>query len=243
LIFTLYLVTIQSQIKVLKTQFNLAIFQARFSFILVLQEVGILASGIMNELEKELAKFDSNLYDKSELVEVKLNRLSPDSIMSAMTKNANPFSAVRTAKETYEQTSPFLNLLSLHSPIICYQARGYYYVVSGFFTFLAFQRYAAQYQTASERIIRVFLLGKTPPKSLRRSIILHSLSTDLLSKCFIADTKKISFYLRTWFNHDPGKRSIFQSQEWLSLFPNLNSIEKVAEYLSVSKTELSRSSD
>ena len=202
-----------------------------------------MASGTVNELAQELAKFDNNLYDKSEWVEVKLHRLSPDSIMEALTKSANPFGALRTAKETYDQTSPFLNLLSVHSPIICYQARGYYYVLSGFFTFLAFQRYAAQHKTASERTIRVFKLSKAPTRSLRRSIILHSLCTDLLTKCFIADTRKISFYLRTWFNHDPGKRSIFQSEEWLSLFPSLNSVDRVAEYLSVSKSELSRSGD
>lgn len=55
---------------------------------------------------------------------------------------------------------------------------------------------------------------------------------------FISDTKKISYFLRSWFKKDEGKRSIYQSEEWLTYFPALNTAEKVADFLSISKADL-----
>jgi hypothetical protein len=49
-----------------------------------------------------------------------------------------------------------------------------------------------------------FVLKKKPSPALRRSIALFDLTNDLLAKCFISDTKKISFYLRSWFKKDEG---------------------------------------
>ena len=122
--------------------------------------------------------------------------------------------------------------------MICYRYRKQFKTLTGSFTLTKLRCAIAQHQLPEDHSVLVFVLKKKPSPSLKRSIILFDLTNDLLAKCFISDTRKISYFLRSWFKKDQGKRSIYQSEEWLTYFPALNTAEKVADFLSISKADL-----
>lgn len=184
----------------------------------------------------EIQRFDQTLLDNIEFIKVKVNSIKPDETIKELFDKANPLSGLRTSSETIDKSAYLFNLLSLQSPIICYRYRKQFKSLTGTFTLTKLQCITAQHH--SEHSIHVFVLKKKPSESIKRTIVLFDLTNDLLQKCFISDTKKISFYLKEWFKKDEGKRSIYQSEEWLTLFPKLNSAEKVANFLSISKSDL-----
>ena len=184
-------------------------------------------------MNDEIFRFDETLLDNVGLVRVGISDLKSDEIIEQLFEIANPIGGLRTSNDTIESSAYLFNLLSLQSPIICYRYRNHFRSLTGSFTLTKLRCAVAQYQLPEDHSIHVFVLKKKPSPALRRSIALFDLTNDLLAKCFISDTKKISFYLRSWFKKDEGKRSIYQSDEWLTYFPALNSAEKVANFLSV----------
>lgn len=189
-------------------------------------------------LEDGIQRFNATLLDNIELTKVKVNELKPDDTVEELFSQANPFSGLRTSNETIDKSAYLFNLLSLQSPVICYRYRKQYKTLTGSFTLTKLRCAIAQLQLPSDHTILVFVLKMKPSSDVKRAIVLFDLTNDLLSKCFISDTKKISFYLRTWFKKDDGKQSIYQSKEWQTFFPKLNSAEKVAIFLSISKADL-----
>lgn len=189
-------------------------------------------------LKDEIMRFDATLLDNVELIRVSVKELSSDDTIQDLFAQANPLSGLRTSNEANDKSAYLFNLLSLQSPIICYRYRKQFKALTGSFTLTRLRCAIAQHYLPDDFSILVFALKEKPSSSIKRAIVLFDLTNDLLSKCFISDTKKISFYLRSWFKKDEGKRSIYQSDEWLSLFPELNSAEKVANFLSISKADL-----
>lgn len=189
-------------------------------------------------MKDEITRFDATLLDNVELIRVSVKELSSDDTIQDLFAQANPLSGLRTSNEANDKSAYLFNLLSLQSPIICYRYRKQFKALTGSFTLTRLRCAIAQHHLPDDFSIMVFVLKKKPSPSIRRAIILFELTNDLLSKCFVSDTKKISFYLRSWFRKDEGKRSIYQSDEWLTFFPELNSAEKVANFLSISKADL-----
>lgn len=189
-------------------------------------------------LKDEIMRFDATLLDNVELIRVSVKELSSDDTIQDLFAQANPLSGLRTSNEANDKSAFLFNLLSLQSPIICYRYRKQFKALTGSFTLTRLRSAIAQHYLPDDFSILVFALKKKPSSNIKRAIVLFDLTNDLLSKCFISDTKKISFYLRSWFKKDEGKRSIYQSDEWLTFFPELNSAEKVANFLSISKADL-----
>jgi hypothetical protein len=189
-------------------------------------------------MEDEILRFDKTLLDNVELIRVKIEDLSSDDIIGDLFSHANPHSGIRSSNETIGKSAYLFSMLTLQSPIICYRYRKRYKTLTGSFTLSKLRCAIAQHQLPQDFSILVFVLKRKPSAAIRRAIILFELTNDLLSKCFVSDSKKISFYLRAWFKKDDGKRSIYQSDEWLTFFPGLNSAEKVANFLSISKADL-----
>jgi len=189
-------------------------------------------------MNDEISRFDKTLFENVELVRVKIADLQSDEIIEQLFESANPIGGLRTSNEAIEKSAYLFNLLSLQSPMICYPYRKHFKTLTGSFTLTKLRCAIAHHQLPEDHSVLVFVLKKKPSPALRRSMILFDLTNDLLAKCFISDTKKIRFYLRSWFKKDEGKRSIYQSDEWLTYFPALNSAEKVANFLSISKADL-----
>ncbi|QSX31990.1 hypothetical protein JYB87_09290 [Shewanella avicenniae] len=192
----------------------------------------------MENVDTELLRFDDSLFEQIDVLQVKISALITDDAIDEIFKDANPVSGLRTSKQSVSDSAYLFNLLSIQSPIICYRDRKRFKALTGCFTLIKLRAAIAQHLLPSDHAVMVFVLRKKPSVALRRSIVLFDLTNDLLAKCFISDTKKISFFLRAWFRKDEGKKSIYQSKEWLTYFPSLNTSAKVAEYLSISKADL-----
>lgn len=183
------------------------------------------------------AKFHRDLIEQTAWQKVTVDQLVADEILTSFYAKANPISLLRNQPNHQHHTTYLFDLLTLQSPIICYSFRRHYRYLSGSFTVEKLRDAIAKNELPSAKEIPVFVLNKKPNSDLRKQIIQFDLTNNLIDKCFISDTKKISFLLRNWFKKDEGKRSIFQSQEWLNLYPNLNTVEKTAAYLSISKKD------
>lgn len=189
-------------------------------------------------MNDEIYRFDETLFDNVELLRVNITELKSYDIIEELFEIANPIAGLRTSHESIDKSAYIFNLLSLQSPMICYRYRKQFKTLTGSFTLTKLRCAIAQHQLPEDHSVLVFVLKKKPSPSLKRSIILFDLTNDLLAKCFISDTRKISYFLRSWFKKDQGKRSIYQSEEWLTYFPALNTAEKVADFLSISKADL-----
>ncbi|WP_232376001.1 hypothetical protein [Alteromonas macleodii] len=163
-----------------------------------------------------------------------------DDVIHSLFASANPVAGIRTTSDSHDKDATLYNLLALQSPIICYRFRKNYRALTGTFTLASLHHAQAKLRLKEDAKIPVFILEKKPNESVKKAIALFSLTNDLLSKCFISDAKKIGFYLRAWFSKDEGKKSLFQSAEWSALFPHIDTAEKLASHLSISKTELFR---
>ncbi|PQJ47565.1 hypothetical protein BTN99_06455 [Vibrio campbellii] len=183
------------------------------------------------------AKFHRDLFEQTTWQTVNIEQLVADEILTHFYAKANPIALLRNQPNHKHHPAYLFNLLALQSPIICYSFRRHYRYLAGSFTIEKLRDAIAKNELPSDKEIPVFVLNKKPNSELRKQIIQFDLTNNLIDKCFISDTKKISFLLRNWFQKDEGKRSIFQSQEWLSLYPNLNTVEKTAAYLSISKKD------
>jgi hypothetical protein len=183
------------------------------------------------------AKFHRDLFEQTTWQRVNVEQLVADEILTSFYAKANPISLLRNQPNHQHHPTYLFNLLALQSPIICYSFRRHYRYLAGSFTVEKLRDAIAKNELPADKEIPVFVLNKKPNSDLRKQIIQFDLTNNLIDKCFISDTKKISFLLRNWFQKDEGKRSIFQSQEWLNLYPNLNTVEKTAAYLSISKKD------
>lgn len=191
-------------------------------------------------LDTNLERFDRKILDGLDFRKVLISEIVFDDVIHSLFASANPVAGIRATSKNYDEGAKLYNLLALQSPIICYRFRKNYRALTGNFTLATLQRAQATLQINADAQIPVFILEKKPDDSVKKAIALFSLTNDLLSKCFISDAKKIGFYLRAWFSKDEGKKSLFQSAEWSALFPHIDTAEKLASHLSISKTELFR---
>lgn len=182
-------------------------------------------------------KFQRDLFEQITWQKVTVEQLVADEILASFYAKANPISLLRNQPNHQHHPEYLFNLLTLQSPVICYSFRRHFRYVAGSFTVEKLRDAIAKNEIPAEKEIPVFVLNKKPNSDIRKQIIQFDLTNNLIDKCFISDTKKISFLLRNWFQKDAGKRSIFQSKEWLNLYPHLNTVEKTAAYLSISKKD------
>ena len=188
--------------------------------------------------DRKLIKFEASLFDSCVEKSVLVSDIHLDDIAQTMFTKANPISCLRSSNDHVEDSVYFFNLLALRSPILCYRYRHYYVAIGGFMTLIKIKRAIDQAVLSKEKMIPVKLINKKPAENIRRAFIQFDVVNDLLIKCFVSDTKKISRCLRSWFHKQEEKRSIYQSEEWLTLFPQLNTAKKLARYLSISEKDL-----
>lgn len=187
---------------------------------------------------KELRKFDSMLFDNIELKHIALDGLVPDDVLERLYGQANPIALLRNQPKIHFNSEYLFNFSTLQSPVIVYPFRRHFRYLVGSFTVENLRTAASQKLISPEYELPVFVLKKKPSESVRLRLIQFDLTDNLLDKCFVNDTKKILFLLKKWFKKDEGKRSIFQSKEWRSLYPQITSTEALASYLSASKKDI-----
>lgn len=189
-------------------------------------------------MDETLERFNNKLLDNYTLLSVCVEDVFYDDLLKEILEIANPVSGLRSSNSREGDCANLFSLAALQSPIICYRYRNHYRAVAGVFTLDLIRKGIIQKQLHEGYEVPVFVLSKKPSALVRKYIIQFDLTNSLLTKCFVSDTRKISYFLHSWFAKDDGKRSIYQSQEWLSIYPNLNTADKVAKFLSISKKDL-----
>lgn len=168
---------------------------------------------------------------------ISLDKILIDEELEAIINSANPISATRTAHQSSALNFNLQYLTAHQSPMICYSYRNHFRLLAGLFTHSNLSQIQSIIDPNNTQTFPVFLLKNRPPRDIRRLIILHDLTTNLLEKCFINDTQRINRFLESWFEKDEGQRSIYQSLEWQTLFPELKTKSSVSNYLSLSKRD------
>ncbi|PWI34740.1 hypothetical protein DI392_00185 [Vibrio albus] len=185
-----------------------------------------------------LAALDTKLKSQMSLTEVSLDSIFFDDELEALINNANPFSSVKAVSEKNLLNAYPFTYLCYQSTMIGYRYRKRIMLVSGCFTAKTLFTAQAMQQLPQDFQAPMFVLNKKPPQMIRRQMAQFDLSNNLINKCFVSDSRKIGQYLRAWFSQQAGKKSIYQSEEWQALYPELNTSQKLAEFLSISKKEL-----
>jgi hypothetical protein len=188
----------------------------------------------------QLENFDAGLILGHNIVwsTVELETLFYDDILKSMLEEANPLAGLRTSNKKINSTIILPRLLSFTSPIIAYKFRNHFRILTGIFTLNDLRKAKEQQFIKQDYKIPILLLSKKPSETVRRMLVQFDLTHNLITKCFINDTSKIIFYLNAWFQKDVGKRSIFQSEQWLQLYPTINTKDNFAKFLSLSKKDL-----
>lgn len=191
-------------------------------------------------MDNELENFNKKILDITTFEKIPISNIVCDDVIKTLFESANPIAGIRTTSEYHEQGAQLYNLLALQSPIICYRFRKSFKALTGTFTLAKLLNAQATFLLEEDSVVPCIIIDRKPSESVRRSIALFALTNDLISKSFINETRKIIFYLRAWFPVDDGRNSLFKSNEWLTLFPHIDTAEKLANHLSISKADLFR---
>lgn len=164
-----------------------------------------------------------------------LKDISLDDELSKLVQAANPVGITKMASLLYEGNPALLYLLAEQSPLICYQYRNNLYLLSGFFTYTKLAHHAASDEQVSNMEFPIKLYVRKPDAQTRRLFALHSLCNSLLNEGGLHSSEAIGEYLSSWFRKDANARSIYQSSEWQSLYPELTTTEAVSKALHLNK--------
>lgn len=185
-----------------------------------------------------LVDLDLKLKSQMSLTQVSLDSIFFDDELEVLIGNANPFSSVKAVSEKKLLNAYPFTYLCYQSTMIGYRFRKRIKLVSGCFTAKTLFTAQAVHQLPDDFMAPMFVLNKKPPQVVRRQMAQFDLTNNLINKCFVSDSRKIGQYLRAWFSQQPGKKSIYQSEEWQALYPEINTSQKLADFMSISKKEL-----
>ena len=186
----------------------------------------------------EIIKFDQQILKDLKVLQIKVSELQPDTQLQALYQSANPISLLNNQPRNNYNSEFLFNLSALISPVIAYSFRKHYRYLVAHLTVTEHKNAIAHKALKEDHTIPVFLLTKKPPDQVRLKIVQFELTQIMLERCFVSDTTKILNVLEKWFERDEGKKSIFQSAQWQSLYPEITTVEAFAKYISVSKKKL-----
>ena len=173
-----------------------------------------------------------NISNKVVVTEITIQKIYYDPQVEKIIKSSNPHAILKNKSASLSHD--VLNDLFITFPIIGYLKNDDFFLCSGMYTFNA----AVQILRDNSAVIPVFILKTKPkPKKIRSMFQLY-LSNSLVNQLLINDSKYIGQLLDSWFEKEEDKKSIQNSKEWLNLYPDLNTKDKLAKHLSISKRHL-----
>ncbi|MEP2653600.1 MAG: hypothetical protein ABJH06_16605 [Paraglaciecola sp.] len=181
-------------------------------------------------------KFSSRLMKNLAFSKVNLNKISFDDEVKKIVRCCDPVSGLRSRARLSEMNPKLLDVMLIQSPIICYPFRNTYKLIGGFFTYT--QLIVHPY-IEPDIDIHIFQLDQKPSSDCCRLFFLQDLTRSLLTEGFVSESRKLKHFLESWFKQDTDKRSIYQSSEWQTIFPDIKTMNDVSEWLHISKKMLS----
>jgi hypothetical protein len=145
---------------------------------------------------------------------------------------ANPFSVLRNKESDFKLDN--INTLLLIFPLVGYFENETFFLISGIFTFNTI----VQTTRGKSLKIQVTCLASKPSSKDVKKLYLMYLAQQITNQLFITDACLVGKLLSAWFKKDKGAKSYLGSKEWLDIFPNINTKEKLASHLSISKKYL-----
>lgn len=194
---------------------------------------------------KTYEEFVKYLTEHVTLVSVELQELQLAKVANALIQSANLVSLYKTRSNPSELSESLVSVLALQTPMICFPANTSttdepkYEVFGGVMTY---QRLMINHPSKLQKI-PVLVLPEVPPEKFIRLFCLQDFTRMFLHDAHNTELKTVQGYLDGWFKKTNGALSIFQSEEWLTLYPQLNSKAKVAKWLNVSNKALTSSDD
>jgi hypothetical protein len=120
------------------------------------------------------------------------------------------------------------------SPIVGYFQNDKFYLYAGITTF----NIALQVLEGRNEKVSVLARSKKPSRATRKQFIQLDLTHPIVNRVHINCLNKIGVNFDMWFTKDADAKSVQGSQEWQSLYPALNTKEKFAAHICVSKRNL-----
>ncbi|MDD1793159.1 hypothetical protein LRP50_08485, partial [Enterovibrio sp. ZSDZ42] len=150
-----------------------------------------------------------------------LKDISLDDELLQIVQTANPVGITKMSSLLYEGNAALLHVLAEQSPLMCYRYRNNLYLLSGFFTYTKLAYYIASNEEANNQRFPIKIYDRKPVAEIRRLLALHSLCNSLLNEGGLHRSEAVGEYLTSWFRKDANARSIYQSSEWRTLYPQL----------------------
>ena len=189
-------------------------------------------------MDSDFIKFSSKVMEGIKFVEIPFKKIRLDDEAQNIIEATNPIAGLRSQSDFSKINPKLINIMLLQSPMICFQYRNTYRLIGGFFTYCKLLTHSHP-ENSADYVVRVTVIQNKPSAQNRRLFFLQDLTRALLTEGFTNESVQIKSYLEAWFKKDPQRRSIYQSCEWQTLFPKLNTMEAVAKWLHISKKMLS----
>jgi hypothetical protein len=164
--------------------------------------------------------------------EVNINSFEFDTEIKKIISAANPMAICRNEKSDFNLDN--VELLLTAFPIIGYFKKGKFLLCSGLFSFTTI----VQMNKDSAKKINVIAFNEKPKPKEIRQLFLTYLASQMINQFYISDSSHIGTLLNAWFIKDENAKSIQASQEWQSLFPNLNTKEVLTKHIGIRKRNL-----
>lgn len=176
---------------------------------------------------------------------VALQNLQLAAVANTLIQAANLVSLYKTRSNPSELSESATSVLTLQSPLLCYPAKSSnsdqpkFEVFGGIMTY---QRLLTSSLPQTQKI-PVLLIPDIPAEKFLRLYCLHDFTRIFLHDAHNTELKTVQGYLEAWFKKPQGALSIFQSDDWLTLYPQLNSKAKVAKWLNATNKVFTHSDD
>ena len=194
---------------------------------------------------KTYADFISYLTTDVTLVSVALQNLQLAAVANTLLQAANLVSLYKTRSNPSELSESATSVLTLQSPLLCYPAKSSTLDQQRFDVFggvMTYQRLLTSSLPQAQKI-PVLLIPDIPAEKFLRLYCLHDFTRMFLHDAHNTELKTVQGYLEAWFKKPQAALSIFQSDDWLTLYPQLNSKAKVAKWLNATNKVFTHSDD
>ncbi|WP_445426679.1 hypothetical protein [Alishewanella sp. HL-SH06] len=184
---------------------------------------------------KSYADFTAHLASAATLIHLPLSHLQLSKVTEKLLLSANVVTIYKSSSNTSALSVGALRAQAIQNPIIAMKAKNSsddtprFDVIGGVITY---QRLLSAHPDKTERF-PVLVVNNFLPKAMVQLFALHDFTRLFLHDAHITEFKTVMSYLEAWIEKPKGANSIFQSQEWLTLYPELTSKAKVASWLNV----------
>ncbi|WP_445428944.1 hypothetical protein [Alishewanella sp. HL-SH05] len=184
---------------------------------------------------KNYADFTAHLASAATLIHLPLSQLQLSKVTEQLLLSANVVTLYKSNSNSSALSVGALRAQAIQNPIIAMKAKYSSKKKPRFDIFggvITYQRLLSAHLDKNCSF-PVLVVNNSLPEEYIKLFTLHDFTRLFLHDAHITEFKTVMRYLEAWIEKPKGANSIFQSQEWLTLYPELTSKAKVASWLNV----------